>query len=1198
MRQANTWILLLGIPVLIAGCAVGGEPTTGKIDLPLFSTQVLQSHLAGEGIIDFGTTVFATNPTTLLEPLDFHRYEFQAHAGGTVTITATATNCGDPDVVIDLFTQADLDAGGTQLIENDDGGLPCALDSQISNFTLPSDTTYELIVRSFRQAGSTDGGHYQLTMICTNNACALAGAPDASTVRVNQADIDNGLLTAQQLFDVGDFTYKHIFTVAEGLGNALAGAPGNGTGRPAFRNIPNNVHFAAFGSPEAQSCVTCHNLGGDDGAGDRNHDIFQIGDGINRASGVERNPPTVLGNGYRQRIGEEMTADLQGILNAAKAQVASTHVAVTKALTSKGISFGSVTVNADGTVNFGATVGVDTDLIIKPFGWKGREATLKRFVEGSFRVHFGIQSQPQVDGKCPNTNLLGTGACPDPDGDGVVNELTEGGLSAMAVYMGLREIPVRVPAITAAAQARANSGESLFKSVGCATCHTQFMTLNSPIHVEAADSVANHGTGGNGITLNLAVNNKDPKPAVNADGSITIEVFSDFKRHDVGAALADNQPFNQIAANQFITPPLWGISVSAPYLHDGRARALQDAILQHAGDAQTVRNNFTALTADQQSQVVEFLLTLGRQENVDAQATKVNLSNFLLKQIKPSGTNFILTQAVLPAGTLVPPGGRVIIARNATLAQFQAFYGRTLDTNTLFFTGGNVFPTISGGEQFALFDSNNDATTLGVGTDGFTFPEAAGGGQTLQRKDCGLISTQAASWNIVASTPASATPGIAPLSTGLNRICITEVADSPSNSNFEFIEIFVEGQGSGSTSGGAQSAHATACKAAHGFQPLTSGPDTLHTSQCPPTGCGLNGFWLGANVPFRTLHTNPSRVNEMGLSILSAKDEHGNSINIDVQNDVLGADISYTINGQFFTTFTPAKNNWQLNLGEWVTGPSGGSLGITKYILYINQVINKPFWAQPNDFNNTSPGYTFPDYVFTAVSLEDQCDIEVCKPELDSDGVSPGISGNAVIFRGDFYANNYTVQLSAPAPPDYNNDLFNIACLGTTLAKLHRLRHTSASQVTSIDPTNIPTQPQRQTLLKLLAADYCGDGIPFTHDQASLPFTVIGLPIGLGFANSFYNLTPESGYSISPSSMDALWNDKGATCITTTPRLWEANASGTITTVTGPSQSTILNTCKTVDLTLTNPPQACTMIPLSLSKPFLMSSYAASGNPD
>jgi hypothetical protein len=480
-----------------------------------------------------------------------------------------------------------------------------------------------------------------------------------------------------------------------------------------------------------------------------------------------------------------MTADLLAELAAAKLTPG-----VTKALSSKGISFGSLVVNGTApnqTVDFTNVRGVDTDLIVKPFGWKGREATLKRFVEGGFRVHFGIQSQPQVKKNCPNVNLLGTGACPDPDGDTVVDELTEGGLTAMAVYMGLLETPVRVPAITAAAQTRANSGETLFTSVGCASCHTRFMKINNPIHVEAADSVANGGTGGKGITINLAVDNHDPKPAV-VNGTMTIEVFSDFKRHDVGTVLADTKDFNQIKANQFITAPLWGIGVAAPYLHDGRARTLQDAILAHAGDAQAVRNSFAVLTADQQAQIVEFLLTLGRQETKDAE--KVDLSNFVFEQIRPQGSVFQVTTVAFPAGTLVPHGGRVVVARNASLAGFQSFYGRTLDVNTLFFTGGNVFPAIVGGEQFVLFDSNGDNTTANVGIDGFTFPVAAG--QTIQRRDCGLLSTSSASYTFVSATPASATPGIGPRSTGLNRICVSEVADSPTNSNNEFVELFIE----------------------------------------------------------------------------------------------------------------------------------------------------------------------------------------------------------------------------------------------------------------------------------------------------------------------------------------------------------------------------------------------------------------------
>jgi Di-haem oxidoreductase, putative peroxidase len=232
------------------------------------------------------------------------------------------------------------------------------------------------------------------------------------------------------------------------------------------------------------------------------------------------------------------------------------------------------------------------------------------------------------------------------------------------------------------------------------------MTAISPIHHEPADT-----TGGAGINLNLLTDNNTPHPAANPDGSVTIEVWSDFKRHDVGAALADSKNFNQIAANQFITAPLWGIRDSAPYLHDGRAPTLNDAILQHAGDAQAVRNAYAALTADQQSQVQEFLLTLGRQEDVDAAATKVDLSGFIIEQEQVVGNTISFIDAFLPP-VQVPHGGFLIIARNASQAQFESFYcgtgncpgGTHLGPNVVFLTGGNAFPQIDGSETFAAFD--------------------------------------------------------------------------------------------------------------------------------------------------------------------------------------------------------------------------------------------------------------------------------------------------------------------------------------------------------------------------------------------------------------------------------------------------------------------------------------------------------------
>jgi hypothetical protein len=340
---------------------------------------------------------------------------------------------------------------------------------------------------------------------------------------------------------------------------------------------------------------------------------------------------------------------------------------------------------------------------------------------------------------------------------------------------------VRIPAISAAAQTSVQQGEQLFNQVFCGGCHRQFLTIDNPVHTEPGDF------GGMGITIDLRTDNHDPKPLLPG----TVEVWSDFKRHKMGPSLADSKNFNQIAADEFITPPLWGIRDSAPYLHDGRARTLLDSVLLHGeGEGRFSIDSFKALTADDQQKIVEFMESLGRQE--DLTAGRVDMSNFLMQQIRPAGGGVNqVTSFTFPGGTLVPHGGRVIIARNSPFIEpFQTFYGRTLDANTQLFTGGNIFPVINGTEQFGIFDLNGDFTTANVGIDGFTFPVSAG--QTLQRRDCGLIAPQSTSWTFVGSTPQSATPGIAGPNTHQNRICFSEIADSPSNSDFEFVELFVE----------------------------------------------------------------------------------------------------------------------------------------------------------------------------------------------------------------------------------------------------------------------------------------------------------------------------------------------------------------------------------------------------------------------
>ena len=49
-----------------------------------------------------------------------------------------------------------------------------------------------------------------------------------------------------------------------------------------------------------------------------------------------------------------------------------------------------------------------------------------------------------------------------------------------------------------------------------------------------------------------------------------------------------------------MTEPLWGVGTTAPYGHDGRSINLEEVILRHGGEAQTARDAFAALPADDQ----------------------------------------------------------------------------------------------------------------------------------------------------------------------------------------------------------------------------------------------------------------------------------------------------------------------------------------------------------------------------------------------------------------------------------------------------------------------------------------------------------------------------------------------------------------------------------------------------------------------
>ncbi|MFM7130856.1 MAG: di-heme oxidoredictase family protein, partial [bacterium] len=122
------------------------------------------------------------------------------------------------------------------------------------------------------------------------------------------------------------------------------------------------------------------------------------------------------------------------------------------------------------------------------------------------------------------------------------------------------------------------AGETIFRSIGCATCHT-------PSWKTAADH---------------------PIPAFR---NVTLAPYSDFLLHDMGS-LGDGLPAGSAGPREMRTAPLWGLRFQGQYLHDGRAGNLDAAISAHAGQGAPAAASFGRLNSTQRSQLKAFLNSL------------------------------------------------------------------------------------------------------------------------------------------------------------------------------------------------------------------------------------------------------------------------------------------------------------------------------------------------------------------------------------------------------------------------------------------------------------------------------------------------------------------------------------------------------------------------------------------------------------
>jgi hypothetical protein len=281
--------------------------------------------------------------------------------------------------------------------------------------------------------------------------------------------LDRHVLGIDTLFIVGDELFGYQFRPENGWGSGTA------TDRKASSYTPRlrRIHLAASGGPDAFACVSCHSKGGPDGAGTQTQNAFMRGDGERTRGADQRNPPQVLGLGPIACLAREMSAELRAEAAAASTRAKTEGHRVEQALTTKGISFGRIAAEPDGTLDGGGVEGVDADLVVRPFGWKGHQASLRDIAEESFHLHQGLIStriQFAIRDGALDAGPYGKGPWYDVDEDDVSSEILDAMLTTMVGYLAQLEAPtMRPPRDPGLVDAWA-AGRTRFDEIGCAAC--------------------------------------------------------------------------------------------------------------------------------------------------------------------------------------------------------------------------------------------------------------------------------------------------------------------------------------------------------------------------------------------------------------------------------------------------------------------------------------------------------------------------------------------------------------------------------------------------------------------------------------------------------------------------------------------------------------------------------------------------------
>jgi hypothetical protein len=456
-----------------------------------------------------------------------------------------------------------------------------------------------------------------------------------------------------QLIRYGAQLFNAKFTIQEGAGRPLS----KGTGAPVSDPTSPLVfprNFDRISSPEANACSGCHNAPVSGAGGDRVTEVFVLAqrfdrltfdhsDGITTRGAVDesgkfttmenatndRKTIGMNGSGFLEMVARQMTADLQAI-------AASTAPGSSRPLITKGVSFGIIAHNGDGTWNPSQVVGLPApslktsgttppSLIILPYHQAGAVVSIRQFTNNAMNHHHGMQSEERF------------GLNVDADGDGFANELTVADITAISMFQATMAVPGRVVPNDPATELAVLNGERVFDQIGCNSCHLDALPLdrqgwiysepnpyNPPGNLRAGQE--NYPLTAPPLTVDLT-SNQLPQPRLRVQtGVVMVPAYTDLKLHDISATsnpatdpecepLDQNQPAGSpgfFAGNcKFITRKLWGFyNQGGAFMHHGKFTTAREAVEAHNGEALSRRMAFDALPPNQQNALIEFLKSL------------------------------------------------------------------------------------------------------------------------------------------------------------------------------------------------------------------------------------------------------------------------------------------------------------------------------------------------------------------------------------------------------------------------------------------------------------------------------------------------------------------------------------------------------------------------------------------------------------